>query len=155
MALVISISYSVSHANFSNLTIDNATSFGNLGGILRLGLSSDSHAFFNNITSAKIVEPDSILVPSEDIDPSTKSLSREEYMQGLRAGEQAMRDHLYADAIAARSPLQSPSPESRHRYAVNTCANISVLTLAAVGEIAATRKIEDMRWLEHFTFRII
>jgi len=66
-------------------------------------------------------------------------------MQGLQAGEQAMKDRLSADMIAAKSPLPSPSPESRHRYAVSTYPKVNALALAAVGEIAATRKIESMR----------
>jgi len=66
-------------------------------------------------------------------------------MQGLRASERAIKDRLFADMIAAKSPLPSPSPESRHRYAVSTYPNVSALALAAIGEIAATRTIENMR----------
>ncbi|EFN79179.1 peroxidase [Harpegnathos saltator] len=142
MALVVSISYSMSHSNSTEPAIDNATSPGNVRSILRLGFApgSTSHASFSSTSSATI-EP--VLVPGEDT--SMKSLSRQEYTQGLQAGEQAMRERVFADKIAAQSPLPSPSPESRHRYAVNTCRNVSTLALAAVGEIAATRKIESMR----------
>lgn len=66
-------------------------------------------------------------------------------MRGLQAGERAMKDRLSADMIAANSPLPASSPESRHRYAVSTGSNVNTLALAAVGEIAATRMIENMR----------
>lgn len=144
MALVVSVSYSMHHTNSTNPATDNATSSGDLGSILRLGYApgSTSQASFSSTVSVTM-EP--VLVPSENIDTSTKSLSRQEYTQGLQAGEEAMRNRFFADMIAAQSPLPSPSPESRHRYAVNTCRNVSALALAAVGEIAATRKIENMR----------
>lgn len=147
MALVISISYSISHTN-STSAIDNATSSGNLGGILRESLGfapgSNSHASFSSTVSA-IDEPSNIPIRNANIDSSTKSLSRHEYMQGLQAGELAMKNHLFANMIAAKSPLPSPSPESRHRYAMSTHPNVSALALAAIGEIAATRTIENMR----------
>ncbi|XP_071556227.1 salivary peroxidase/catechol oxidase [Temnothorax nylanderi] len=146
MALVVSISYSMSHTNSTNPAIDNATSPGNLGSTLRLGLAagSTSHAAFSSTASAT-AEPNSVLISNEDIDTPTRHLSQLEYTQGLRAGKQAMKDRLSADMIAAKSPLPSPSPESRHRHAVSTCSNVSALALAAVGEIAATRMIEKMR----------
>lgn len=148
MALVVSISYSISHTNSTYPAIDNATSSGNLGGILRGSLrfasGSTSHASFSNTANA-IVEPNYIAIRNANIDTSTKSLSRHEYMQGLRAGERAMKNHLFANTIAAKSPLPSPSPESRHRYAMSTHLNVSALALAAIGEIAATRTIENMR----------
>ncbi|XP_014485955.1 PREDICTED: chorion peroxidase [Dinoponera quadriceps] len=143
MALVVSVSYSMSHANSTGSITDNATFPASLGSILRLDFApgSTSHASFSSTVSAT-VEP----APNEDADISTsKRLSRQEYTQGLRAGERAMRKRVLADMIAAQSPLPSPSPESRHRYAVNTCRNVSALALAAVGEIAATRTIENMR----------
>lgn len=146
MALVVSISYSMSHTNSTNPANDNALSLGNLNSVLRLGLTpgSTSHAAFSSTISAT-TEPNSVLISNEDIDISTKHLSQLEYMQGLRAGEQAMKERLSADMIAAKSPLPSLSPESRHRYAMSTCSNVSILALAAVGEIAATRMIEKMR----------
>lgn len=100
------------------------------------------HASFSSTATA---ESNSVLIPNENIDSSTKGLSRQEYMQGLQAGEQAMKDRLTADMIAAKSPLPFPSPESRHRYAMSTCPKVSAFALAAVGEIAATRRIENMR----------
>lgn len=143
MALVISISYSISNST----AIDNATSPGNLSVILRESLGfapgSTSHASFSNTVSAT-VEPNYILIRNTKVNTS-KSLSRHEYMQGLRASERAIKDRLFADMIAAKSPLPSPSPESRHRYAVSTYPNVSALALAAIGEIAATRTIENMR----------
>lgn len=144
MALVVSISYSISHTNSTHPAIDNSTSPGNLDSILRLGLApgSTSYASFSS-TASTTIEP--LLISSEDIDIPTKSLTRQEYTQGLQAGEQAMRDRMFADMIASQSPLPSPSPEARHRYAVKTCRNVRALALAAVGEIAATRKIENMR----------
>lgn len=146
MALVVSVSYSMAHTNSTDPTDDNVTFANNSNSFLRLGLAPGftSHASFSSTTSTAIV-PNSILILSKDINATTKSLSSQERMQGLRAGEQAMRDRRFADIIAARSPLPSPSPESRHRYAVNTCPNVSNLALAAVGEIAATRKIESIR----------
>lgn len=144
MALVVSISYSMSHTNSTNPAIDNVTSSGNLSSALKLGLilGSTLHTAFSNTASAT-AEPNSILISSKDT--PTKHLSQLEYMQGLRAGEQAMKDRLSADVIAAKSPLPSSSPESRHRHAMSTCSNVSALALAAVGEIAATRTIENMR----------
>lgn len=148
MALVVSISYSISHTNSTYPAIDNVTSSRNLGSILKgsLGFAPGSalHASFSSTVSA-IAEPNYILIRNANVDTLTKSLSQHEYMQGVRAGERAMKDRLFADTIAAKSPLPSPSPESRHRYAVSTHPNVSALALAAIGEIAATRTIENMR----------
>ncbi|XP_011878846.1 PREDICTED: chorion peroxidase isoform X2 [Vollenhovia emeryi] len=146
MALVVSISYSMSHTNSTDPANDNATFPGNLGNVLRLELApgSPSHAAFSSTASAT-AGPNTVLMSNEDVDTPKKRLSQLEYTQGLRAGERAMRDRLSADMVAAKSPLPSPSPESRHRHAVSTCSNVSTLALAAVGEIAATRLIEKMR----------
>ncbi|EZA62781.1 hypothetical protein DMN91_007082 [Ooceraea biroi] len=145
LAVVIFISYSMSHPISIDPAIDNATLSGNLGDGLRLGFApgSASHASFSSTVSATS-EPGSVLV-SNIVDTLMKNISRQEYMQGLRAGEQAMKRRLLADKIVAKTPLPSPSPESRHRYVVSTSPNVSVLALAAVGEIAATRMIENMR----------
>jgi len=147
MALVVSISYSMSHTNSTNLANDNATFPGNLGSALRLGLTpgSTSHAAFSSTASVTAELPNSVLIANEDVNIPTKHLSQLEYTQGLRAGEQAMKNRLSADIIAAKSPLPSLSPESRHRHAVSTCSNVGSLALAAVGEIAATKVIEKMR----------
>lgn len=148
MALVVSVSYSISNTNSTYPTIDNVTSSGNLGSILRGSLAftpgSATHASFSSTISA-IAESNYITIQKANIDTSTKNLSRHEYMEGLRAGERAMKNRLFADRIAAKSPLPSPSPESRHRYAVSTHPNVSAFALAAIGEIAATRTIENMR----------
>lgn len=145
MALVISISYSISNSTYP--TTDNATSSENLSSILKgsLGFApgSTSHASFSSTVNA-IAEPNYILIRNANVNTS-KSLSRHEHMQGLRASERAIKDRLFADMIAIKSPLPSPSPESRHRYAVSTYPNVSALALAAIGEIAATRSIENMR----------
>lgn len=144
MALIISIGYSMNRTNSTNPAIDN-TSSGNLSlNILQLEFSPGSmlHASFSSTVTT---ESNSILISSENIDSSMKNLSRQEYMQGLEAGERAMKDRLSADILAAKSSLPSPSPESRHRYAVSTRPKVNALALAAVGEIAATRKIENMR----------
>lgn len=143
MALIISIGYSMNRTNSTNPAIDN-TSSGNLSDILQLEFSPGSmlHASFSSTVTT---ESNSILISSENIDSSMKNLSRQEYMQGLEAGERAMKDRLSADILAAKSSLPSPSPESRHRYAVSTRPKVNALALAAVGEIAATRKIENMR----------
>lgn len=133
----------MSHTNSINPANDNATSFDNLDSVLRLGLApgSDSHVAFSSTTSAT-TKPNSVLISNID---TSKHLSQLEYAQGLRAGEQAIKDRLSADVIAAKSPLPSLSPESRHRHAMSTYSNVSALTLAAVGEIAATRMIEKIR----------
>jgi len=146
MALIVSISYSMSQTNSTNLKHENATSPDSSDNALRLGLAlgSISHAAFSS-TASVTTEPNSILISKEDINISTKHLSQMEYTQALRAGEQAIKDHLSADVIAAKSPLLPSSPESRHRHAVSTCSNVSALALAAVGEIAATKMIEKMR----------
>lgn len=146
MALVATISYSMSHTNSIDPANDNATSFDNLDSVLRLGLApgSNSHAAFSSTTSAT-AESNSVLISNENIDTPTKRLSQLEYAQGLRAGEWAIKDRLSADVIAARLSLPSLSPESRHRHAMSTYSNVSALALAAVGEIAATRMIEKMR----------
>ncbi|XP_018395228.1 PREDICTED: thyroid peroxidase-like [Cyphomyrmex costatus] len=146
MALVVSVSYSMSHTISTNPANDNATSPDNLSSALILGLAleSISHVAFSSTVSAT-TELNSILIPKEDINTSKKHWNQLEYIQGLRAGEQAMKDRQSADAIAAKSPLLFSSPESRHRHAVSTCSNVSALALAAVGEIAATKMIEKMR----------
>lgn len=145
MALVVTISYSMSHTNSTNPADDNAT-FDDLDSVLRLELApgSNSHAAFSSTTSAT-VEANSVLISNENLDIPTKRLSQLEYTQGLRAGERAIKDRLSADVIAAKSPLPSLSPESRHRHAMSTYSNVSALALAAVGEIAATRTIEKIR----------
>ncbi|XP_012222781.2 peroxidase [Linepithema humile] len=145
MALIISIGYSINHTNSTDPAIDN-TSSGNLSGILQLEFVPESmlHASFSS-TASVTAEPNSVLISGENIESSMRNLSQQEYTQGLRAGEQAIKDRLSADMLAAKSPLPSPSPESRHRYAVSTRPKVSALALAAVGEIAATRKIENMR----------
>ncbi|XP_018341877.1 PREDICTED: chorion peroxidase [Trachymyrmex septentrionalis] len=148
MALVISISYSMSQTNSTYPGNDNVTSPDSYSSdsALRLGLAlgSISHAAFSS-TASVTAEPNSILISKENINTSTKHLSQLEYTQGLRAGEQAIKNRLSADVIAAKSPLPPSSPESRHRHAVSTSSNVSALALAAVGEIAATKMIEKMR----------
>ena len=146
MALVISISYSMSQTNSTYPGNDNVTSPDSSDSALRLGLAlgSISHAAFSS-TASVTAEPNSILISKENINTSTKHLSQLEYTQGLRAGEQAIKNRLSADIIAAKSPLPPSSPESRHRHAVSTSSNVSALALAAVGEIAATKMIEKMR----------
>lgn len=139
---MIFISYSLRHPVDS--VNDNETS-SNLNAIPRLGfaLGSTSHASFSSTVSATS-EPNSIPV-SNHIDTLTRNISQEEYVRGLRAGEEARKKRLLADEIVAKTPLPSPSPESRHRHVMSTSANVSVLALAAVGEIAATRMIENIR----------
>lgn len=150
MVLVVSISYSMRHTNTTvsdDQTMNNNTTFSNnLNGVLRLKLSpkSASHVFYNDLDSTTS-DLSSILIPYEDTIGSTKNLSHEEFIYGLQAGERAMKDRLSADILAAQFPLSSPSPVSRHRYAMNTCPKVGALALAAVAEIAATKKIENMR----------
>ncbi|KAL0129494.1 hypothetical protein PUN28_001634 [Cardiocondyla obscurior] len=143
VALIVSISYSMSHTN-STVPTNNVTLSDDLESTLVLKLASGSilHAAFSSTVSST-TGLNSVL--SENTDTSIKHLSRLEYTQGLQAGEQAMRDRFFADIIAAKSPLPLLSPESRHRHAVSTCPNASILALAAVGEIAATKMILKMR----------
>jgi len=131
----------MSHPILIDPAIDKATSPGNLSDILRLRFAPGSVSSFN---SALNITPHSVL-ESDNTDVLMRNISQQEYLQGLQAGERAMERRLLADKIVAETPLASPSPESRHRYVMNTVPNVSVFALAAVGEIAATRMIENAR----------
>ncbi|XP_043266325.1 uncharacterized protein LOC122405538 [Colletes gigas] len=146
MALVVAVSYSVTHD-----IIDTAPNFTepalqvspNLTSPLRLGFApgSGSYTLFSN--TAILPSSNSILVT--DKSSPVPTLSEDEYKEGLEAGRQAMNDRLFADETALASPLPSPSPASRHRYAVSTCLSVRTLALAAVAELAATKRIENSR----------
>lgn len=71
------------------------------------------------------------------------SLTSEEWTEATRAGNEAISSREAADALA--SPLTSPSPDSRHQYAVKTSLQAGRLALGGVGELAATRTIEQSR----------
>ncbi|XP_076677160.1 uncharacterized protein LOC143373634 isoform X2 [Andrena cerasifolii] len=145
MALIVAVSYSVSHdivdssPNLTSLSSQVPANFSTM----KLGFSpgSGSYTLFTN--PATLPTSNSILVTDNTAGPPT--LTEDEYKEGLEAGRQAMNERLFADATALMSPLPSPSPESRHRYAVSTCASVGTLALSAIGELAATRKIENSR----------
>nr|XP_012153484.1 PREDICTED: uncharacterized protein LOC105664258 isoform X1 [Megachile rotundata]XP_012153485.1 PREDICTED: uncharacterized protein LOC105664258 isoform X1 [Megachile rotundata]XP_012153487.1 PREDICTED: uncharacterized protein LOC105664258 isoform X1 [Megachile rotundata] len=147
MTLIVAVSYSVSHNILdANLTAPSSPISSNLTGSLKLSFAPGSGSY--TLYSSPAIAPASNSIPvldgSAETSPPAK-LTEEEYNQAIEAGHQAMKDRLFADAVAATSPLLSPSPESRHRYAVNTCASVKALSLAAVAELAATKKIESSR----------
>lgn len=146
MALIAAVSYSVTHdvIDSSPNHTDSSTQMPpNLTATLRLGFApgSGSYTLFSNPGIHD--NSNSILVTEENSPTST--LTEDEYKEGLEAGNQAMNERLFADMTALASPLPSPSPASRHRYAVSTCLSVRTLALAAVGELAATRSIENTR----------
>ncbi|XP_043512187.1 uncharacterized protein LOC122529801 isoform X2 [Frieseomelitta varia] len=150
MALVITISYSVSHdildASGSNLTNTSFQSTVNLTGTLKLGFApgSGSYTLFSN--PSVVPASNSIFVSDKSTkDTTATQLSDDEIKEGLQAGRQAVNERLFADVNALMSPLPSPSPEVRHRYAVSTCLSTGTLALAAVAELAATKRIESSR----------
>lgn len=151
MALVVTVSYSVSHDMMDagpNLTAPSFESNANLTRSLKklkLGFApgSGSYTLFSN---PSIAPSNSIFVPGQQPSRETvtnRGLSKEEVREGLKAGRQAVTERLFTDA--STSPLTSPSPETRHRHAVSTCVDAGTLALAAVAELAATRKIEKLR----------
>ncbi|XP_076759483.1 uncharacterized protein LOC143428473 isoform X2 [Xylocopa sonorina] len=149
MALIVTVSYSVSHDMIDvapNHTVSPSVPAANLSSALKLGFApgSGSYTLFSNPFT---VQPsNSILVSDQNTkDTATTGLTDDEIKEGLEAGRQAINERLFADATALVSPLPSPSPESRHRYAVSTCASVGSLALAAVAELAATKKIENSR----------
>ncbi|XP_060824989.1 uncharacterized protein LOC132911950 isoform X1 [Bombus pascuorum] len=149
MALIVTVSYSVSHDTIDvgpNFTTSSSESTMNLTGTLKLGLApgSGSYTLFSN---PSIVPPsNSIFVSDKNTkDTATPKLTDDEIKIGLEAGRQAVNERLFADATALMSPLPSPSPEMRHRYAVSTCTSVGTLALAAVAELAATKSIESSR----------
>ncbi|XP_076376734.1 uncharacterized protein LOC117221488 isoform X2 [Megalopta genalis] len=132
MALIVTVSYSVNHDlidNSPNLSTSTSPQFPNL--TLSLGFSHPASPPASN--SVELGGKRSTV------------LTVDEYKEGLEAGRQAITERLFADAAALTSPLPSPSPASRHRYAVSTCRSVRSLALVAVGELAATRKIESAR----------
>ncbi|XP_071866668.1 uncharacterized protein isoform X2 [Bombus fervidus] len=149
MALIVTVSYSVSHDTIDvgpNFTTSSSESTMNLTGTLKLGLApgSGSYTLFSN---PSIVPPsNSIFVSDKNTkDTATPKLTDDEIKIGLEAGRQAVNERLFADVTALMSPLPSPSPEMRHRYAVSTCTSVGTLALAAVAELAATKSIESSR----------
>ncbi|XP_043601222.1 uncharacterized protein LOC122575829 isoform X2 [Bombus pyrosoma] len=149
MALIVTVSYSVSHDMIDvgpNFTTSSSESTINLTGTLKLGLApgSGSYTLFSN---PSIVPPsNSIFVSDKNTkDTATPKLTDDEIKIGLEAGRQAVNERLFADATALMSPLPSSSPEMRHRYAVSTCTSVGTLALAAVAELAATKRIESSR----------
>lgn len=67
----------------------------------------------------------------------------EELKLAIEKGNTAIRDRQIADVNA--KVLLSPSPSARHQYALNTGRRAKNLSLAAVGELAATKQIENSR----------
>ncbi|XP_076651592.1 uncharacterized protein LOC143358378 isoform X2 [Halictus rubicundus] len=145
MALIVAVSYSVNQDAMDNLNSLNLTTstLPNLTGSLRLGFAPDSgpYTLYNN--PAFLPNANSIHVSDKNLAPPV--LTNDEFKEGLEAGRQAINERLFADATALTSPLPSPSPASRHRYAVSTCSSVRTLALAAIGEMAATKKIENTR----------
>ncbi|XP_076481143.1 uncharacterized protein LOC117157238 isoform X3 [Bombus vancouverensis nearcticus] len=149
MALIVTVSYSVSHDMIDvgpNFTTSSSESTMNLTSTLKLGIApgSGSYTLFSN---PSIVPPsNSIFVSDKNTkDTATPKLTDDEIKIGLEAGRQAVNERLFADVTALMSPLPSPSPEMRHRYAVSTCTSVGTLALAAVAELAATKRIESSR----------
>nr|XP_031825686.1 uncharacterized protein LOC116423983 isoform X1 [Nomia melanderi]XP_031825687.1 uncharacterized protein LOC116423983 isoform X1 [Nomia melanderi]XP_031825688.1 uncharacterized protein LOC116423983 isoform X1 [Nomia melanderi]XP_031825689.1 uncharacterized protein LOC116423983 isoform X1 [Nomia melanderi]XP_031825690.1 uncharacterized protein LOC116423983 isoform X1 [Nomia melanderi] len=144
MGLIVAVSYSVNQDiidNTPNLTFSTQPS-ANLTGSLRLGFApGGSYTLYSN--PAFLPSSNSILIGDKNENPPP--LSEEEYKEGLEAGRQAINERLFADASALASPLPSPSPEARHRYAVSTCSSVGALALAAIGELGATKAIENTR----------
>lgn len=147
MALVVTVSYSVSHDMMDvgpNLTAPSFDSNANLTRSLKklkLGFApgSGSYTLFSNPSIA----PSNSIFVSDQTAKEIRRLTKEEVKEGLKAGRQAVSERLFTDALT--SPLPSPSPEVRHRHAVSTCIDAGTLALAAVAELAATRKIENLR----------
>ena len=122
MALVVTVSYSISHNVMNNVTTtENLTSSNNLLKSTGLGLNSDS----------------------SDLNPAP--LTDEETIKGIEVGNEAIKNRLISDTFT--KPLPSPSPDFRHQFAVSTSLKADELALAGVAEIAATRKIENSRSL--------
>lgn len=146
MALIATVSYSVSHDTIDvapNLTAQPSPAFLNLTRPLKLGFAPGSGSY-TLFTNPSIVPPSNSILVS-DQRAAAPTLTEDEIQQGLLAGRKAVNERLFADTAALISPLPSPSPESRHRYAVSTCASAGKLALAAIAEIAATKKIEYSR----------
>ncbi|XP_047350126.1 uncharacterized protein LOC124949304 isoform X2 [Vespa velutina] len=149
IALVVTISYSMSHSNQTEDGTTNQTSSStdssetNDVANLKVGLTTgfDSHTFFSTTSASHFVYG-----ADDNIDFSPKqNLTETELKEALTAGQQAVQLRVSADTAALSSPLPSPSPESRHRWAVSTSVNVGGLALAAIGEIAATKQIESAR----------
>ncbi|KAG7190742.1 hypothetical protein KM043_006814 [Ampulex compressa] len=145
MAVVVTISYSVSHD-----TIDRHQNLsrpeGNTTGPLRLGLAPESGSYTIFSNTDDLSEPRGVLFARRAKGPAAApSLSEKEVEEGLKAGQRAINDRLSADTIALASPVPNPSPEFRHRYAMSTCTKVGPLALVAVAEIAATKRIEKSR----------
>ncbi|XP_017752469.1 PREDICTED: uncharacterized protein LOC108545399 isoform X1 [Eufriesea mexicana] len=148
MALVVMVSYSVNHDlidSAPNITTTSPEST-NLSTALKLGFApgSGSYTLFSNPFA--VPPSNSVLVSNKGTKASmSRKLTKEEIKAGLEAGRQAINERLFADAAASMSPLPLALPEVRHRYAVSTCASVGALALAAVGELAATKRIENSR----------
>ncbi|XP_043669613.1 uncharacterized protein LOC122629844 isoform X1 [Vespula pensylvanica] len=149
IALIVTISYSVSQSNqtgdeTSNKTSSSTDSSGTDDvATLQLGLTTgfDSYTFFSTTSASHFVYGEDGNV---DFSP-TQNLTDTELKEALSAGQQAVQLRVSADTAALSSPLPSPSPESRHQWAVSTSVNVGGLALAAIGEIAATKRIESAR----------
>nr|XP_050852111.1 uncharacterized protein LOC127064706 isoform X1 [Vespula vulgaris]XP_050852112.1 uncharacterized protein LOC127064706 isoform X1 [Vespula vulgaris] len=149
IALIVTISYSVSQSNqtgdkTSNKTSSSTDSSGTDDvATLQLGLTTgfDSHTFFSTTSASHFVYGEDGNV---DFSPM-QNLTDTELKEALSAGQQAVQLRVSADTAALSSPLPSPSPESRHQWAVSTSVNVGGLALAAIGEIAATKRIESAR----------
>ena len=117
MALVVSISYSISRSAMNNSTISDHPP---------------------NLVQSTGLRPNSY---SSDSIPT--SLSEEEMIEGIQAGNEAIQNRIISDSTT--KPLPSPSPDFRHQFAVSTSLKAGELALAGIAEIAATKKIESSR----------
>ncbi|KAI4504208.1 hypothetical protein M0802_000679 [Mischocyttarus mexicanus] len=148
IALVVTVSYSVSHSNqsgngTSNVTSSTDSSETNDGVSLKLSLTTGSYSY----TLISTTDANNLVYGADGNVKfsTTQNLTDTELKEALLAGQLAIQLRLSADTAALASPLPSPSPESRHRWAVSTNVNVGGLALAAIGEIAATKRIENAR----------
>lgn len=123
MALVVTVSYSVNHA------IDDVN-------VTSLGSGTP-----NLLKSIWTLPPSNV----NDENKVITELTDSEWQNGILAGHEAIKQRKVADAEA--TPLQNPSPNSRHQFAVSTTVFAGHLALAGLAELAASRTIEYSRIL--------
>ncbi|XP_024940632.1 uncharacterized protein LOC107267540 isoform X2 [Cephus cinctus] len=131
MALVASVSYSMRSSN----AVTN--------------VSATSGAATNLLKSVWVTSFTKLVDMDES---SSDALTDEELQDGIIAGKQAIEERRVADEAA--TPLSGPSPNSRHQYAVSTSVRAGELALIGVGELAATKKIEEVRILAGKSFPV-
>ncbi|XP_066581532.1 peroxidase-like [Prorops nasuta] len=148
MALVVSFSISVKQETEEELERNDS----NLqSGPLKLGLEPNARTYSDSVVPRTVYDEKSDLEgastrrrPPEIV----LGLSEEEIARSLVIGKRAMEDRLSADAAASLTPLTSPSPDSRQRYAVSTSVRVKNISLLAVAEMAVTKNLTSMRSIE-------